>query len=156
MALLAPDGYELIDELIDLAGPAAEGMYISTFGLLNSRLTPRGARFLDDLEAASGRRTERSLSAAYAAQATEILLDAIARSDGTRASVTTELLRTRVEDGLLGDLRFDERGDLVEAPVTILRVVGKGHPESEPGYAGAVVDRVVIARGALLRDGASS
>jgi hypothetical protein len=31
-------------------------------------------------------------SAAYGAQAAEILLDAIARSDGTRASVTRELM----------------------------------------------------------------
>jgi ABC-type branched-subunit amino acid transport system substrate-binding protein len=39
--------------------------------------------------------------------------------------VTRELGRTRVEDGILGDIRFDENGDPVEAPVTIFRVVGK-------------------------------
>ena len=40
--------------------------------------------------------------------------DAIARSDGTRASVTRELRAATVEDGLLGDIRFDRYGHLVE------------------------------------------
>jgi hypothetical protein len=49
----------------------------------------------------------RPSSAVYGAQAAEIFLDAIARSDGTRASVTRELFETRVEDGLLGNISFD-------------------------------------------------
>ena len=52
-----------------------------------------------------------------------------------------------MEDGILGDIRFDENGDLVEGPFTIFRVVGKGHPGLEPG---AVVDRVITARAELL------
>ena len=92
-----------------------------------------------------------SYSAAYAAQAAEILLDAIARSAGTRSSVTEELRRTSVENGILGDVRFDENGDLVEGPFTIFRVVGKGRPGLSPGYEGAVVDRVIVARADLLR-----
>jgi ABC-type branched-subunit amino acid transport system substrate-binding protein len=55
------------------------------------------------------------------------------------------------EDGILGDIRFDENGDLVEGPFTIFRVVGKGHPGLLPGYDGAVVDRVITARSDLLR-----
>ena len=51
------------------------------------------------------------------------MLDAIARSDGTRASVTREVFRTRVEDGILGDIRFDRNGDLVDAPFTFFRIV---------------------------------
>ncbi|MBD0318070.1 MAG: hypothetical protein ICV71_06045, partial [Thermoleophilia bacterium] len=74
-------------------------------------------------------------SASYAAQGAEILLDAIARSDGTRSSVTRELFRTDVEGRILGDVRFDENGDLVEAPVTIFRIAGKR----------VVVDRVIRA-----------
>jgi ABC-type branched-subunit amino acid transport system substrate-binding protein len=68
----------------------------------------------------------------YAAQAAEILLDAIARSDGTRSSVTRELFRTDVEDGILGDIRFDENGDLVEAPVT-----SSASPASVPSSIGS-------------------
>jgi ABC-type branched-subunit amino acid transport system substrate-binding protein len=67
--------------------------------------------------------------------------------------VTRELRGTTVEDGILGDIRFDEYGDLVAGPVTIFRVVGKGRP-SLPGFGDfedAVVDRVITARAALLR-----
>ena len=76
------------------------------------------------------------------------MLDAIARSDGTRASVTREVFRTRVEDGILGDIRFDRNGDLVDAPFTFVRIVGE--PSSEEGLH-PTVDRVVVARSALLR-----
>ena len=40
-----------------------------------------------------------------------------------------------MEDGILGDIRFDEYGDLAEGPVTIFRIARKR----------AVVDRVVVA-----------
>jgi ABC-type branched-subunit amino acid transport system substrate-binding protein len=56
----------------------------------------------------------------------EILLDAIARSDGTRASVTEQLRRTKVRNGVLGDVSWDARGDLVEAPVAFMRLSGEG------------------------------
>jgi len=60
--------------------------------------------------------------ALYAAQATEVLLDAIARSNGTRASVASELLGTRVNDGLIGSFGFDRHGNPTPAPITILRI----------------------------------
>ena len=37
------------------------------------------------------------------------MLEAIARSDGTRASVLEELKASRVKDGLLGSFRFDSQ-----------------------------------------------
>lgn len=60
---------------------------------------------------------------AYAAQAAQVLLDAIARSDGTRASVTKELFATRVRGGILGTFGFDRNGDTTEQKVTILRPI---------------------------------
>ena len=59
-----------------------------------------------------------------------------------------------MEDGILGDIRFDEYGDLVAGPVTIFRVVGKGRPGLLPGFEffeDAVVDRVITDRADLLR-----
>jgi hypothetical protein len=35
--------------------------------------------------------------------------------------VTDELRRTQVRNGILGDIDFDAKGDLVEGPITILR-----------------------------------
>ena len=56
------------------------------------------------------------------AQATEVLLDAIGRSDGTRASVVDELFATKVENGILGSFTFDRFGDLDPASVGVYRI----------------------------------
>ena len=133
VALIASDGFAGFTELL-AAGPAAEGMYVSNYGIPNRELPPAGRQFLRDLEAAGGE-PGPDASAAYGAQAAEILLEAVARSDGTRDSVTRELFRTNVEDGILGAIRFDENGDLFEGPFTIYRIAGKR----------ALVDRVVVA-----------
>jgi branched-chain amino acid transport system substrate-binding protein len=152
VALVAPDRFGPVPDLLEAAGPAARGMYLSVYGMPNSELPPPGKRFLEEFEATRAGEPSPSNSAAYAAQAAEILLDAIARSDGTRSSVTRELRGTTVEDGILGDINFDENGDLMEGPVTIDRVVGKGDPNSLDGfYKGAVFDRVITARADLLR-----
>ena len=119
-------------------GAAALGVYYAYPGADTTLLPAAGKRFLKDLKARTGNPSE--VYTASAAQSAEILLDAIARSDGTRPSVTKELFKTRVENGILGDIRFDENGDPVEAPVTIGRVVRTS--SSAPN--GLAPDRVVI------------
>jgi DNA-binding SARP family transcriptional activator/ABC-type branched-subunit amino acid transport system substrate-binding protein len=137
VALVTGDGFAAFDELIAAAGPAARGMYVGNYGVPNSKLPPSGRRFLRRFERATGGRSSPDFTAAYGAQAAQILLDAIARSDGTRASVTRELRRTKVDQGILGSIRFDDNGDLVEGPVTIFRVSRNG----------PVVDRVISVGG---------
>jgi branched-chain amino acid transport system substrate-binding protein len=151
--LIATDYFWTIPDLTAAAGSAAEGTYVSVFGLPNSELPPKGKQFLTDFEATRGGDPGPSFAAAYAAQATEIMLDAIARSDGTRTSVTRELQRTRIDHGILGNIRFDQYGDLLEGPFTILRVT-KEAPRNAimlPQFKGAVVDRVITARPGPLR-----
>jgi ABC-type branched-subunit amino acid transport system substrate-binding protein len=75
----------------------------------------------------------------YAAQATEVLLDAIARSDGTRPSVLEELFATRITNSLLGSFGFDANGDISESPVTIVRVPGGGRGNLVQSLDGAPV-----------------
>ncbi len=74
-----------------------------------------------------------------------VVLDAIARSDGSRASVLRELRTIQVKDGILGDFRFDRYGDITPPKITILRVTGSTPPNLRlPSYLeGAVVDDVV-------------
>jgi ABC-type branched-subunit amino acid transport system substrate-binding protein/DNA-binding beta-propeller fold protein YncE len=131
-ALIASDGFAGFEQLRE-SGRAADGMYVANYGIPNSELPPAGRRLL---AAAERPENDADFSFAYGAQAAGILLDAIARSDGTRASVTRELRATRVEDGILGDIRFDANGDLVEGPFTIYRFTRKG----------PTVDRVVTVR----------
>ncbi len=93
---------------------------------------------------------------AYAAQAAELLLAAIARSDGTRSSVASRLLATRAQDGILGDLRFDQNGDIVPSPITIVRVKpgGEGMSRNATDFAdGAIVQTVITPPTPLVREG---
>ena len=77
----------------------------------------------------------------YTAQATEALITAISRSDGTRESVVRELHALRIVNGLLGTFHFDENGDPTVNYTTIFRVVSKTPPGS-PQRNGAI-DRVL-------------
>jgi len=57
------------------------------------------------------------------------MLDAIGKSDGTRASVTTNLLQTKVTNGILGTFSIDKNGDTSLNPVTIYQQkTGKLNP----------------------------
>jgi DNA-binding SARP family transcriptional activator/ABC-type branched-subunit amino acid transport system substrate-binding protein len=143
--LIGSEGYTVPppDDLFAVAGRAALGTYTSYPGAAVEVLPPAGKQFLKDLEARTGKPSE--FYTASAAQSAEILLDAIARSDGTRASVTKQLFKTKVENGILGNVSFDSNGDPIEAPITIWRIVGKSG-----GSDGAVVDRVITARAAAL------
>jgi hypothetical protein len=85
-----------------------------------SALPPAGRRFVARLRRSLGQ--DPSPSAVYAAQAADILLNAIARSDGTRGSVSRELLRTRVRGGILGDFAITRRGETTAGAVTVYRV----------------------------------
>jgi ABC-type branched-subunit amino acid transport system substrate-binding protein len=77
--------------------------------------------------------------------AAEVLLDAIARSDGTRASVTAALREVDVET-VFGRIRFDAGGDVVGPRFTVMRWDGRsdGH---DRGSRGLAVDRVIVPRG---------
>jgi DNA-binding SARP family transcriptional activator/ABC-type branched-subunit amino acid transport system substrate-binding protein/streptogramin lyase len=136
VALSAPDAFYLPEDLRQLAADAAEGMYVTNYGIPNDKLPPAGKEFLQSFATDHGGDPGPDFAASYGAQAAEILLDAIARSDGTRASVTEQVRRTQVQNGILGDIAFDPNGDLVEGPMTILRFSGRDF----------VVDRVVRVR----------
>ena len=116
--LIAPDGFLAVDTLREI-GPAADGLEISVPGPPVSRLPRAGARFAARFGAAIGRLPEPY--SVYAAQATEMLLGAIARSDGTRASILRALFAARVRDSILGSFSVTPQGDMTGGAVTIYR-----------------------------------
>ena len=63
---------------------------------------------------------------AYGAQSMLVMLDSIANSDGTRASVTTNLFQTKVTNGILGTFSINENGDTTSNPVTVYVQKGSG------------------------------
>jgi DNA-binding SARP family transcriptional activator/ABC-type branched-subunit amino acid transport system substrate-binding protein/DNA-binding beta-propeller fold protein YncE len=143
------DGLLPVSLLFERTGPAARGTYVSIDGLVNERLGPAGRKFLRDFGSTQpGAKVD--VAAAYAAQAAELLLDAIARSDGTRASVSAELFRARVRGGLLGDIEIDAVGDPIPAPVTIVRLEHGGGTNVVASHEGARVFSVITPPPRLL------
>jgi ABC-type branched-subunit amino acid transport system substrate-binding protein len=110
-----------VDPLFHLAGSAAHGVIIATSAVANGPLDAAGRQFITRL-AVTQHHASVNPSAVYAAQATEVMLDAIAHSNGSRQSVTGALLATCVQNGILGSFCFDTNGDPTVAPITVLQV----------------------------------
>ena len=121
--ILAPDGFTPISAVVDGAGQAAEGIYVSVAGQPNENLGDTGKKFVEDFGATQAGGQVDPYSA-YAAQSAESLLTAIENSDGTRADVTDQLLKTKVTDGILGSFQIDENGDTNSNPVTMYLIKG--------------------------------
>jgi hypothetical protein len=124
------------------AGAAARGVLITSPGLTPDRLGASGKRFVRRFGATQpgGRVTAFDV---YAAAATE-LLDAIARSDGTRASVVRALSETRLPDSVLGPLALAGNGEPLVQPITVLRDGhGRGRADIVQGLDGAVAVDVI-------------
>jgi branched-chain amino acid transport system substrate-binding protein len=115
--LIAPDGFTT-QATIDEAGVEnARGMFSSVAGAPTEELTGSGKEFVENFRAEAGIAAGTPVDpyTAYAAQAAEVLLDAIAKSDGTRASVTTNLFNTKVQNGILGSFEINDNGDVANA-----------------------------------------
>jgi ABC-type branched-subunit amino acid transport system substrate-binding protein len=133
-------------------------LYVSYYGRPLDRLGPAGRRFVTAFRARYGRAPAAG-DVVAAAQAAEIVIAAIARSNGTRASVVNQLLRTRVVNGELGSFGFDRDGDPTRSAFTTYRFP-RGTPHEKPPYAtladqGGVVDRVIVASPSLAAPPAS-
>jgi branched-chain amino acid transport system substrate-binding protein len=123
VTIIAPDGFTPISAVVSGAGKASEGIYISVAGQPNENLGPTGKKFVKDFGATQAGGQVDPYSS-YAAQAADVLLTAIENSDGTRADVTTQLLKTKVSDGILGSFTIDKNGDTNANPVTIYQIKG--------------------------------
>jgi DNA-binding beta-propeller fold protein YncE/ABC-type branched-subunit amino acid transport system substrate-binding protein len=141
--IMAHDPFVPIPALVKFAGPALKGVYLSATDVPPAARegSPRGRSFARDFGV-----LEAPVSGVLqAAQATELVLDAIARSDGTRASVLEELREAEVRNGILGDFRLDRYGDITPAQLAIFRVTGtsaRGVGVFE-SFRGTVLDRVI-------------
>jgi branched-chain amino acid transport system substrate-binding protein len=118
--LVLSAGYGPAAQLVDVVGASAEDAYLFVPGVPVERLGAAGRAFVTHFETAIG--TSPHPYAVYAAQAARLLLDSIAHSSGTRASVGRGVLAAKVTDGLIGSFSFDANGDPRSAPVTIFRV----------------------------------
>jgi branched-chain amino acid transport system substrate-binding protein len=120
VAFFAGDSFNLPEPIVEAAGAGAEGLRISIAVLPNRNLPPAGRRFAEEFERRFSQRP--CCFSVHDAQGTQMLLDAIARSDGSRAEVTENLLTMRVRNGLLGDFAIDRNGDTTLNTIGIYRI----------------------------------
>jgi branched-chain amino acid transport system substrate-binding protein len=110
--LLAPDGFTT-QATIDESGGAAAGMFMSVAGVPIDSFEGPAREFIDGL--LDGPLSGKNIDpyAVYGAQSAQIMLDAIAASDGTRADIIAKMFESDVQDGLLGTFTFSPEGDPV-------------------------------------------
>jgi branched-chain amino acid transport system substrate-binding protein len=120
--IMAPDGFTPVSAVVQEAGSSAEGATVSVAGLPNSQLRGAGKQFVSAFTKAAGGAPDPY--SVYAAQAAEVLVTAIQKSDGSRADVAAKLFETNVTNGILGTFKIDANGDTTSNPVTIYRVKG--------------------------------
>jgi DNA-binding SARP family transcriptional activator len=151
VAVIAGDGFVPISKLFERAGTAARGVRVSIGGVPPERLGAEGRNFVRDFGAIQPDREVRRDSV-HAAAATAALLDAIAGSDGTRASVTRRLLATRARRGILPPFAIDAAGDAAPSRITILRARRGGRGgDTVDSIEGADVERVIEVPARLTR-----
>jgi branched-chain amino acid transport system substrate-binding protein len=118
--IMAPDGFTPISATIQEGGTAANNMTVSVAGLPNTALKGAGAAFVKAFTKADHRPPDPY--SVYAAQAAEVMVQALAQSNGTRADVAKQLFKVHLKNSVLGNVSFTANGDVTANPVTIYRV----------------------------------
>jgi branched-chain amino acid transport system substrate-binding protein len=129
--LFAPDGFTT-QSTIDEAGAASKGMFMSVAGQPIDSFKGKALEFVNGL--LDGPLSGKPIDpyAIYGGQAAQVVLDAIAASDGSRSDVIAKLFESDVQDGLLGSFTFSEDGDPVaSAGATVAITVYKATDKLE-------------------------
>jgi len=112
LPMAGPDGWTPESATL-AAGSAAQGFYISYAGQPLSKLGPTGKKFIAGLRAYAKVKGQMPPYPIYQGQSAQVMLSAIARSNGTRSSVSDQLFKTNVKNGIMGTFHFDKNGDIV-------------------------------------------
>jgi branched-chain amino acid transport system substrate-binding protein len=107
-----PDGWTPESATL-AAGAAAQGMYISYAGQPLSKLGKTGKDFIKNLAKYSHWKGQMPPYPVYQGQSAQVMLAAIAKSNGTRLSVIDQLHKLHVVNGIMGTFHFDKNGDIV-------------------------------------------
>jgi branched-chain amino acid transport system substrate-binding protein len=122
LKILLPDGFTPVAATVQQSGGKGNGAYYSVAGLPNSQLPAEGKGFVSHFSAANGHATVDPYSV-YAAEAAQVVLTAIANSDGTRAGVNKALFKVSIQNGYIGPVSFNANGDISHNAVTIYKAV---------------------------------
>jgi ABC-type branched-subunit amino acid transport system substrate-binding protein/tRNA A-37 threonylcarbamoyl transferase component Bud32 len=140
-----------VPSVLKMLGRDARGIYVASNDVPRAALplTPAAKQFVTDL----GESAKEMFGVLEAGQAADLVVRAIARSDGTRTSVLRALRASNVKNGLLGSFGFDRNGDNTSAAVPIYRITGTTPPGQglAGSLRGAVLDRVVEVPASLVQ-----
>jgi len=115
-----PDGFTPFDAVTKGAGSAANGMYVTVAGPSTNKLGAVGQKFIKDFTAFQHRKVDPY--SVYAAQAAIVVLGAIARSNGTRASVVDQVFKTNIANSILGKVTIGPSGDTQAGVITVYQL----------------------------------
>jgi branched-chain amino acid transport system substrate-binding protein len=109
--LLVSDGF-VLDSLFDDAGADnVNGAFGTAPTLPANKIAGAGAQFVDGFQAKIGAGENIQVYTLYAAVAAQVMLDAISRSDGSRADVLAKMFETNMNDTATGPMSFNQNGD---------------------------------------------
>ncbi len=114
--LMLPDGFTT-DAIFDRSQggtPSAAGSYFSVAGVGIDKYTGAAKTFINGFKQQLGGKPVDPY-AILGAQAAQVLLGAIAKSDGSRSDVISKVFATKVNNGLIGSFGFNKNGDLAGA-----------------------------------------
>ena len=103
-------------------GAVANGAYISVAGEPPNKLVGAGAVFVKSFGKQVG--TTPNPYSAYGAQAMEVLLGAVAKGGGQRASTTKGLFGLSITNGIIGTFTINSTGDTNLGAITIYKQSG--------------------------------
>jgi branched-chain amino acid transport system substrate-binding protein len=114
--LMLPDGFTT-DAVFDRSQggtPQASGAYFSVAGVGIDKYAGAAKTFINGFKSKlNGKPVDPY--AILGAQAAQVLLDAIAKSDGSRSDVISKVYATKINNGLIGSFGFNKNGDLTGA-----------------------------------------
>ncbi|NEQ20866.1 MAG: branched-chain amino acid ABC transporter substrate-binding protein [Microcoleus sp. SIO2G3] len=106
---MGPDGI-LVQDFVDAAGPAAEGVYATFGGVPPKELTGKGKEWYDSYKQKFN--AEPEVYAAYGYESAKVAINAINQvCKRDRAAIRDAVMATKDFPGLLGTWSFDENGD---------------------------------------------
>ena len=130
--LYMPDGFYQQSTIDEAGAENTQGAFFSVAGLPVDEFSSEAAQeFITTFEGTLGGEPVDPYSI-YGAQAAQVLLDAIAASDGTRASVIEQMFATDCQGCFLGDFTFSPEGDPISAGDIVNISIGVGADVIEP------------------------
>jgi branched-chain amino acid transport system substrate-binding protein len=121
--ILMPDGFTPFSATGQTSGNTSNGAYISYPGIPVKALKGAGEKFVTGFTKQNHGKLPDPYTA-YAAQAAQVLLGAIAKSNGTRADITSKLFNLNVTNGILGNFTINKNGDTTLGTVSFGQMNG--------------------------------